>query len=238
MATDKQLAANRRNSKHSTGPRTPHGKSITRLNAVQHALTGQLTIVALSDHAAFTTLSHRLTADLHPTGEQELQIAARIVRDTWRLHRASANEENIYALGLIEKDKDLILTETGAPHDPATTVALCNARTFMDRSRDFERASLYEQRLKRGLVNDYKLYHQLQKARMSREKQDLLNPRPTSVSAAVVSNGSDFATINQAPFGLPIDRKIEPQIVNSTHPWISPYPPLPASPIPDPYWPY
>jgi hypothetical protein len=231
MATDKQLAANRRNAQHSTGPRTPAGKNIARFNAIRHALTGQFTIVAPTDHAAFITLSHRLTADLKPTGEQELQIAHRIVRDTWRLHRASANEENIYALGLIENDRDLVLTETGTPHDPALNVAICNARTFMDHSRDFERASLYEQRLKRGLVNDYKLYRQLQKDRISQEKRDLAKPTSSAI-------GSVFANINQAPFGFPIDRKIEPQIVNSTHPWVSPWPPQPAQPIPDPYWPY
>ena len=45
MISAKQLAANRANSTFSTGPRTPEGKAITRLNAVQHALTGQLTIV-------------------------------------------------------------------------------------------------------------------------------------------------------------------------------------------------
>jgi hypothetical protein len=234
MATEKQLAANRANSLKSTGPRTQAGKDIARFNAVRHALTGQLTIVAPADHAAFTSLSARLTADLQPTGEQELQIAARIVRDTWRLHRASANEENIYALGLAENDKDLILTETGAAHDPALSVAVCNARTFMERSRDFERASLYEQRLKRGLTNDYKLYRQLQKDRISREKQALAKPR----SAAAPSNGSVLANSNSTPFGLPVDRQIEPQIVNSVHPWVSPYPPLPASPVPDPYWPY
>ena len=232
MATDKQIAANRANSKHSTGPRTPEGKAIARLNAVQHALTGQLTIVAPQQYAAFLSLSGRLTASLAPTGEQELQVAQRIVRDTWRLARAAANEENVYALGLMDQanataDTDLILTQST---DPNMAVAISDARTYFNKIRDFDRASLYEQRLKRGLMQDYKLFAQLQKDRISLEKHA---PKP-----AVTANGSVLSPILTAPFGLPIDRKIEPQIVNSTHPWVSPYPPPPPSPVLDPYWPY
>jgi hypothetical protein len=38
MATEKQIAANRRNALKSTGPRTPRGKAFTRLNALRHGL--------------------------------------------------------------------------------------------------------------------------------------------------------------------------------------------------------
>jgi hypothetical protein len=243
MISEKQLAANRLNATRSTGPRTPAGKAITRLNAVTHALTGQLTIVAPSDHAAFTGLSQRLAADLQPTGEQELQVAARLIRDTWRLARAAANEENIYALGFMDQantegNRDLVVTQTIDPHaDPALTAAICNARTYLTHSRDFDRASLYEQRLKRGLVNDYKLFHQLQKNRMSVEKQNLAKPRPALATSASASNGSDFANSLQAPLGNPVDPKIEPQIITSTLQYVSPCPPPPPAPFLDPYWP-
>ena len=223
MSSQKQIDANRLNAQHSTGPRTPEGKAIARLNAVQHALTGQLTIVTPQQHGAFLALSQRLTASLNPAGEQELQVAHRIVRDTWRLARAAANEENAYALGLMDQAN----TDSAPDADPNMTIAISDARTYFNKIRDFDRASLYEQRLKRGLVQDYKLFHQLQKDRIYLET----HPRPSV-------NGSVLSTKLTAPFGLPIDRKIEPQIVNSTHPWVSPYPPLPPSPIPDPYWPY
>jgi len=38
MATEKQIAANRRNALKSTGPRTPRGKAFTRLNRLYHGL--------------------------------------------------------------------------------------------------------------------------------------------------------------------------------------------------------
>ena len=41
MATERQIAANRRNARKSTGPRTLEGKARSRLTALQHGLTAQ-----------------------------------------------------------------------------------------------------------------------------------------------------------------------------------------------------
>ena len=158
MASQKQIDANRRNARFSTGPRTLAGKLTARLNAVQHGLTGQLTIIPRSEYPTYIALDQRMTASLNPIGEQELQLAARLVRDTWRLHRAAANEENLYAL-------DLIQSESPSTGDPSLDVALCNAETFSKRTRDFDRSSLYEQRLNRSLHKNYALFRELQKER-------------------------------------------------------------------------
>lgn len=44
MVSDKQLAANRRNAKRSTGPRTPAGKSTASRNALRHGLSTPSTL--------------------------------------------------------------------------------------------------------------------------------------------------------------------------------------------------
>jgi hypothetical protein len=41
MITDRQLEANRRNARNSTGPGTEAGKNVSKLNALRHNLTGQ-----------------------------------------------------------------------------------------------------------------------------------------------------------------------------------------------------
>ena len=182
MISAKQLAANRLNSLKSTGPRTPEGKAITRLNAVRDGLTGQLMVVPREEHSIFVSFSQQLTASLDPWGAQELHVAARIVRDTWRLHRIAANEENMYTLGLLDDTnphdrRDIVLIESGPAQDPALAVAISNTRTFYNRTRDFERASLIEQRLKRGLDKDYALFRQLQHDRLHPETKSPLRAR-------------------------------------------------------------
>ncbi len=55
MLSDKQLAANRANAEKSTGPRTVEGKNRSRLNALRHNLTGQVTTLTDPDRLAAPT---------------------------------------------------------------------------------------------------------------------------------------------------------------------------------------
>jgi hypothetical protein len=50
MATERQVAANRRNAGRSTGPRSPGGKTRSGLNAYQHGLSSRLASHAFSKH--------------------------------------------------------------------------------------------------------------------------------------------------------------------------------------------
>ena len=45
MASEKQIEANRANAQHSTGPKTPAGKAISRLNALKHGLTAEIAVI-------------------------------------------------------------------------------------------------------------------------------------------------------------------------------------------------
>lgn len=44
MATEKQIAANRRNALKSTGPRTPEGKARSRWNALKHGILAKAVV--------------------------------------------------------------------------------------------------------------------------------------------------------------------------------------------------
>jgi hypothetical protein len=60
MATQKQIEANRRNARKSTGPRTPEGKAAMRLNALRHGLCARTVVLPGENEEEF----HQLCADL------------------------------------------------------------------------------------------------------------------------------------------------------------------------------
>ena len=102
MISEKQLEANRRNALLSTGAKTEAGHNRSRMNALRHGLTGQVTTMTDEDRAAHDQFSKALIKDLAPEGAMETQLAQRVATDSWRLNRASAIEDNLFALGQLQ----------------------------------------------------------------------------------------------------------------------------------------
>jgi hypothetical protein len=97
MTSDKQADANRRNASKSTGPKTPEGKAVSRLNAVKHGLLSQELLLPGEDEAALQELSERLTSELQPEGEMEILLAEEIIAAHWRLRRLRRVETGVFA---------------------------------------------------------------------------------------------------------------------------------------------
>jgi hypothetical protein len=98
MATDKQIAANRRNAQKSTGPRTEEGKHRSRQNAFRHGLTAQ-TVISLveraDEYADFETL---IIADYEPQTTIERVLVERLASLLWRLRRVVTIETGLFEL--------------------------------------------------------------------------------------------------------------------------------------------
>ena len=56
MSTRKQRQANKRNAKHSTGPRTPEGKQRSSQNALKHGLLSVQSVIPGEDPADYDQL--------------------------------------------------------------------------------------------------------------------------------------------------------------------------------------
>src|ERR1700752_140249 len=123
--TAAQLTANRENAQHSTGPRTPEGRKRSSLNAFRHGLTGQIVIHSPEDEQAFKTHCDGIREALAPVGALEIDLAQAIAEDRWRLNRARALENSIFALGQSENLNE----DSGQPEVDA---AFAQGRTWME----------------------------------------------------------------------------------------------------------
>ena len=167
MISAKQLQANRNNARLSTGPRTEQGRNRSRMNALRHGLTGQVTTMTDEDRAAHEQFSQALIHSLAPEGAMETQLAQRIATDSWRLNRASAIEDNLFALGLHENGGEI------CPDHEQVDAALTSARVFTEESHQLQILTLYEQRLNRALQKNLALLQSLQVARLARRADQM-----------------------------------------------------------------
>lgn len=100
----KQIAANRRNARKSTGPRTPEGIAVSKMNALKHGILSREVLVYglhLQESAAeLEALHQRFRDDLDPKGPLEEMLVDQIVTAHWRLRRALTAESGEIALSV------------------------------------------------------------------------------------------------------------------------------------------
>jgi hypothetical protein len=160
MVSEKQLEANRRNAQKSTGPKTAEGKSNSSRNNLRHGLTGHISLLPTEDREAHDAFCHELIDGFTPETPMERQLAQSIAEDSWRLNRACAIENNMFALGHQQERREV-------------QIALADARTFQTQAASFNLLSLYEQRINRNLQRNMKLLQELQAGRKAQHDQAL-----------------------------------------------------------------
>jgi hypothetical protein len=154
--TAPQLTANRANSLLSTGPQTAAGKTRSSKNSLKHGLCGKIHAATPEDQAAFELHCHEFLTALAPVGLVEPGIAQAIAEDAWRLKRARALENSIFAKG------PDAAANTGNPEIDA---ALDAGQTWIEQARNLQLLTLYEQRINRTLAKNTARLEALQSAR-------------------------------------------------------------------------
>src|SRR3954467_11434589 len=98
MTSYKQIEANRRNARRSTGPTTEQGKLQSRRNAVRHGLTAETVIGALEDAEDYKTFETAVSADYDAQSAVERELVLRLASLLWRIRRATTMETGLFEI--------------------------------------------------------------------------------------------------------------------------------------------
>jgi hypothetical protein len=111
MASQKQIAANRRNAQKSTGPKTPEGKQAVRLNALKHGLRAGIAVLPTENAESFQKLCDDLEAEWQPQTPTEQLLLEDMAVAHWRLIRAEACEDIMMRQDRVDKDHMAFITQ-------------------------------------------------------------------------------------------------------------------------------
>ncbi len=98
MTSFRQIDANRRNARKSSGPTSEGGKHRSRCNAVRHGLTAETVIGALEDAEDYKAFEAAITADYDTQSAVERELVLRLASLLWRLHRATTIETGLFEI--------------------------------------------------------------------------------------------------------------------------------------------
>jgi hypothetical protein len=124
MTTPAQVAANRANASHSTGPTTANGKAAAARNATRHGIFAAVPVLTAAGETTEEWERHRVGVfdSLAPVGLLEATLAERVALLLWRLARVVRYEAAVTAAGLEEADQPSAPSPSGSA-DPARKTA-------------------------------------------------------------------------------------------------------------------
>jgi hypothetical protein len=95
MTSYRQIEANRRNSRHSTGPKTENGKRQSRRNALRHGLCAETVVEIVEDIDDYKAFEAAIIADYDAQTAVERELVLRLASLLWRLRRATSIETDL-----------------------------------------------------------------------------------------------------------------------------------------------
>jgi hypothetical protein len=108
MISEAQSAANRRNARKSTGPRTAAGKAKSSMNALKGGLSSPVCaklLLPTEFPAVFEAFRDAFLETLNPVGAVEEQLATEVIELSWRLGRVANIERGILANSIADAEE-------------------------------------------------------------------------------------------------------------------------------------
>ena len=174
MATDAQIAANRRNALKSTGPKTDTGRTIVRWNALRHGTFSPFPLLPGESKTDFIALRDAYLSLYQPENQSEQFLVNRMILAAWRLSRLAAMEVRVIrAHGRAEREHvewiaDLLASLRETEPRPAVKPFDPVARAFIRDSAGSDTVSKfarYQTSLERSY---YRALHELERLRAPR----------------------------------------------------------------------
>ena len=134
-------------------PRSPR-----TLNAFRHGLTGQVYLFTPEDQRAYEHLCKGMRQSLAPVGFLEEDLVDAICDDRWRLKRAAAIENQIFADSLTDPD-------TVISGNAEVDGAFAQARAWKANADYLTKISLHEHRIQRRMERNLELLRKAQAER-------------------------------------------------------------------------
>ena len=166
MATAAQITANQNNAAHSTGPKTPEGKTAAARNSTKHGLAGAFTVLPYEDQDEFDVLLACLRDEFQPANEHESFLIGQLAQSRWRLARIQRIETAVF---------DQML-ETSSCEDPDQKIA---AKLLTGGDRALATLQRYAAAAERSY---YKAHAELLKSRQLRNEAKTVE----TIDAAVI----------------------------------------------------
>lgn len=205
-----QLDANRANAQLSTGPTTPAGKAVSRLNAVTTGLTGRTVVLSTDDAAAYRAHVTAYQNEFQPVGQRESDLVQSIADCVWRLQRIPGLEMAIFAQGTLE------FAACYDEHDPSLRPGMIELQTFLTYEKQLRNLHLQESRLARRREKEIAELQTLQKERKAKESEALEAAAKHTPSPQPPVNGFDFSTAEIAlPYRAPGVSPDDPAVTNT-----------------------
>jgi len=162
MPSERQLAANKKNSQKSTGPKTPEGRAAVRLNGVKHGLTAATLVLPGESESDFESLLDSFEAEHQPATPTEEALVRQMAMAQWRLRRLYHIETAFFALRLID-------TAEVVEEDYENLDNACRLAYVVERGTDsLTNLSRIEARLERSF---YKALQELRRLRAGRPQK-------------------------------------------------------------------
>ena len=193
----RRIAARRANAKKSTGPRTPHGKTATRLNALKHGFFAREIVNSVLDGSAraeeFNSILDLLLEEYQPQSSRERILVEEVATSCWRVRRllryecreSWVDEDADRREYETERPSDTLLTSMGFDHyqvrlRTSSTLRRSGLDAFMlPSSVDVDKIVRYERSIKRNLYQALETLERIRSDRDSAQSSDAISP-PTA----------------------------------------------------------